>query len=253
MGEPQTQYFPPRLMTVRHRGAAFSLVELLVVLGIIALLISLLMPALAKARAQSKYIACQSNLRQIGQMMIIYANNNGGWMFPYGGIEEDDVRQRWFIYVLKPRTPLDPNSQNPVDWTPPIMLCPADDPNPGNYHSYVLNHHLMEHNIHYSSRPPDGITPDRAVVAGEKKTTETFYFVETFDGSPNGSPYSTYGQEVETYRHGVGLGSNCLYLDLHVDDHGPVNTLNASDPPTSPPFDPWDFSGSAATQPTTSS
>jgi prepilin-type N-terminal cleavage/methylation domain-containing protein len=239
MGEPRKYDFLLTEKTKGNRRQAFSLVELLVVLGIIALLIALLMPVLAKARAQSKYIACQSNLRQIGQMMIIYANNNGGWLFPYGGIEEDDVRQRWFIYVLKPRTPLDPNSQNVQDWTPPIMLCPADDPNPGNYHSYVLNHHLMEHNIRYSSHPPGGITADHAVVAGEKKTTETYYFIETFDGPP---PYSTYEQEIETYRHGVGLGSNYLYLDMHVDPHGPVETLYG--------MDPWDLPNAPTTLPT---
>jgi hypothetical protein len=119
------------------------------------------------------------------------------------------------------------------------MLCPADDPNPGNYHSYVLNHHLMEHNIRYSSRLPAGLTTDHAVVAGEKKTTETYYFIETFDGPP---PNSSYDQEIEIYRHGVGLGSNDLYLDMHVDSHGPVDTLYG--------LDPWDLPTPPTTLPT---
>src|SRR5687768_13096206 len=52
----------------------FSLVELLVVIGVIAILIALLMPALVRAREQAKSVQCQSNLRQVGVMLMIYAN-----------------------------------------------------------------------------------------------------------------------------------------------------------------------------------
>jgi prepilin-type processing-associated H-X9-DG protein/prepilin-type N-terminal cleavage/methylation domain-containing protein len=74
--------------TCRRRGA-FSLIEVMVVIGIIAILIALLLPALHRAREAAVQVQCASQLRQLDVGFSIYAAQNHGWLPSWGG---------WHVY-----------------------------------------------------------------------------------------------------------------------------------------------------------
>lgn len=67
-----------------RRNRAFTLVELLVVVGIIAVLLAILMPALGKARAAASQAKCLSNLRNVALAHCMYVNDNRGWLMQAG-------------------------------------------------------------------------------------------------------------------------------------------------------------------------
>ena len=77
------------------RRGGFTLVELLVVIGIIALLISILIPVLGRARDQANRVACLSNIRQIGIAFRMYASDNKDWCPWAAPLNRPDLYADW--------------------------------------------------------------------------------------------------------------------------------------------------------------
>jgi len=98
---------------------AFTLVELLVVIGIIAILIAILLPVLNRAKRQAQKVACQANLRSIGQAMSLYVDQYR--YFPGGWINTPST-----VYGTAAVWPV--RLRNAIGGNQKIFYCPARDP-----------------------------------------------------------------------------------------------------------------------------
>lgn len=123
----------------------FTLIELLVVTGIIAILITILIPSLSIAKAQSRMVLCQSNIRQIGMAMNLYCEDyNQDLPLAKHGYK---LKETW-MHTLRPylnSAQYDLYNSNDSKMTPfdRVRICP-DDPNKdvrlkNNVSSYMLN------------------------------------------------------------------------------------------------------------------
>jgi len=129
------------MRTIIKNPRGFTLVELLVVIGIIALLISILLPALNKARVASVQTQCLANHRQLMQAVILYANENKGWVprdsrliyVPQEGtVAQAGNQVHWYHNINLGKFLGNRALQNQQPNNTQVMYCPAFTPGSSN-------------------------------------------------------------------------------------------------------------------------
>ena len=141
-----------------RRRAAFSLVELLVVIGVVAVLFALLLPVIARVRRHAQATTCVTNLRQLGHAMVLYAQQNHGHLPAGHRFVENKAHSgdsRWWSWddALAPllgEPPPQAELEGSYTVNPsPLLQCPSDDRVPpaylggrplGGLRSYSMTH-----------------------------------------------------------------------------------------------------------------
>jgi prepilin-type N-terminal cleavage/methylation domain-containing protein len=250
-------HLAPRAKRPSQRSAGFTLVELLVVIGIIALLISILLPSLNRAREQANRVKCSNNLRQIALAAMMYANqevrtgafprtyydtaanivaNTTGYgaaptfanSFPTpgpGNIQANNVTASFFL-ILKTQ-----------EITPDVFVCPSSGGERGFQAGAAVavqdtsNWQSIPLHLTYSYNCP---FPSSAAVQGGWRFNNSLGpdFVMAADQNPGksgGNPAAPNQVEVPNYDSGrkdmaransnnhQNEGQNVVYCDAHVE------------------------------------
>jgi prepilin-type N-terminal cleavage/methylation domain-containing protein len=198
----------------------FTLVEVLVVMGIIAVLMGILMPALRAAREQAQQVKCAAQLRQLGFGLMLYANANKGWLpswsgwhaYPDGSSPADEPGLAWTEmlepYFVKPDSPL--------------YSCPsfAADPPLSNY---FLAARWSGQNGRHAMKLSDVRLSSRFILGGD--TTNRHLYAPPYGDNPNTAqdydrddaimPCLAFLDDDGGFLMHRG-GNNVLFDDLHV-------------------------------------
>jgi prepilin-type N-terminal cleavage/methylation domain-containing protein len=112
--------------TAKQFQAGFTLIELLVVIAIIALLLSIIMPSLEKARNMAMRVRCANNLKQINLTMSMYVDSNDD-VYPCAQDSDPQPPYGYWLWMGRWRSFVEPYlSTNITEDNPSVLLCPQD-------------------------------------------------------------------------------------------------------------------------------
>jgi prepilin-type N-terminal cleavage/methylation domain-containing protein len=208
----------------RWRKFFFTLIELLVVLAIIALLASMLLPALNKAREKASSITCISNMKQCGNATGMYFNDYNGFI-PFGKYEGAEASWNgycdihspaWYVHLapyLNINVPN--NSSYRLGYAPDfdigysVLSCPSEK----KFHDEVLSLIGFAPNIRTGNQPPLNGELRKGKINNIPKSSSKIWLKDTLASAP--FHFNPFQNDIKIVsRH--SLGDNCLMFDLHV-------------------------------------
>ena len=221
-------------------GHAFTLIELLVVVAIIAVLVSILLPAVASARERARTISCGSNLRQIGLATQQYLMDNSDW-FPAGGYRQwkpadwggsPANNSYYWKSLLGPHlsgTPRKKHSPWVNDWWTPVYACPSVTARPADdtwhmrdYRIAFRNSSSSRYGIAGVDEPNDDLPLSIKIGAVHRAPNLVAWVCEGVAGGLDGFLYANptyFYPELGTRHQGQ---AEVLWVDGHVSVSQPV-------------------------------